>query len=306
MLPLDLTWDAPPECPSYADVVTELERITRVRPGREITSVRAKAKIERLEDGRYRLTLLTEREGQTGETDLDAASCPVLKRGVTLVLALTLGDGVDVVDEDVANTKPKPADRAADRKPEPPPPSPPSVALTPSPPPADRAVDGLRWSPWLAANGGWGLLREPSFGAQLGLGLGKRHWQTRFDATFWPPVAGARFQGVDASYFAFVGAVGACGRWPFAGWSFAGCATLQIGALHGASTGAFRDGAATAPWYAAAPSLVVTAPFYGPVAVRLEAAVAIAFDPPRFALRYAQDVYAVSRFVPALSLGLVW
>ena len=305
MLPLDLTWDAPPECPSYADVVTELERITRVKPGREITSVRAKAKIERLEDGRYRLMLLTEREGQTGETDLDAASCPVLKRGVTLVLALTLGDGVDVVDQDISDAKPAPSD-GADSKPTPKPPSPPTVPVAPSAPSADAAVDRFRWSPWLAGNGGWGLLREPSFGAQLGLAMGRRHWQTRLDATFWPPVAGARFQGVDSSYFAFVGAVGACGRWPFAGWSFAGCATLQIGAIHGAATGAFRDGAATAPWYAAAPSVVVTAPFYGPVALRVEAAVAIAFDPPHFAIQHAQDVYAVARFVPALSLGLVW
>ena len=78
MLPLDLTWDAPPECPSYAEVVTELERITRVKPGRDITSVRAQAQIERTPNGRYRLRLRTEREGQTGETDLDAASCPVL------------------------------------------------------------------------------------------------------------------------------------------------------------------------------------------------------------------------------------
>ncbi len=303
MLPLDLTWDAPPECPSYSDVVTELERITRVKPGREITSVRAKAKIERTEDGRYQLTLLTEREGQTGETDLDAASCPVLKRGVTLVLALTLGDGVDVVDEEVADARPKADDGA---KPAPKPLSPAALPAPPRAPSVDHAVDGFRWSPWLAANGGWGLLREPSFGAQLGLAVGERHWQSRLDATFWPPVAGARFQGVDSSYFAFVGAIGACGRWPLAGWSFAGCATLQIGAIHGTSTGAFRDGAASAPWYAAAPSVVVTAPFYGPVALRLEGAVAIAFKPPRFAIQYAEDVYTVSRFVPAVSLGLVW
>ena len=111
MLPLDLIWDAPTECPSYAEVVTELTRITRVKPGREVVPVRAQAKIDRLPDGRYRLRLLTEREGQSGETDLDATSCPVLKRGVTLVLALTLGDGVDVVDEPAAAEPPpkKPA-----------------------------------------------------------------------------------------------------------------------------------------------------------------------------------------------------
>ncbi|HEX2873249.1 MAG TPA: hypothetical protein VHP33_18450 [Polyangiaceae bacterium] len=298
MLPLDLIWDAPTECPSYAEVVTELERITRVKPGREITPVRAQATIERTPSGRYRLRLLTEREGQTGETELDANSCPVLKRGVTLVLALTLGDGVDVVDEPAA--------------PEPPPkpPEAPPVEEKPTPPPAKIPTpvrepdEALRFSPWLAASGAWGLVRKPSFGPQLGLALGKARWQARADVTFWPPVDGARYQSIDSSYLAFIGAVGACARALPSGWSLAACGTFQVGAIHGSSSGAFRDGSATAPWYAVAPSLVVTAP--APIAVRLEASLGIAFEPPRFAIQYADDVYTVSRFVPAVSIGLSW
>ena len=300
MLPLDLVWDAPTECPSYAEVVTELERITRVKPGREITPVRAQAKIERTPDGRYRLRLLTEREGQSGETDLDATSCPVLKRGVTLVLALTLGDGVDVVDEPAA--------------PEPPskPPESPPATEKPSPPAAKPSarVDSaehdarLRFSPWLAASGAWGLVRKPSFGPQLGLAVGKARWQARADVTFWPPVDGARYQNIDSSYLAFIGAVGACARALPSGWSLAACGTVQVGVIRGSSSGAFRDGSATAPWYAVAPSVVVTAP--APIAVRLEASLAIAFEPPRFAIQYADDVYTVSRFVPAVSIGLSW
>jgi hypothetical protein len=304
VLPLDLTWDAPPECPSYGEVVTELERITRVKPGREITPVRAQAKIERTADGRYRLVLLTEREGQTGETDLDATSCPVLKRGVTLVLALTLGEGVDVVDE-AADTSVKPGTNS-DRGPVASPRSvvEPRVAVAPPP---GAGAERLGFSPWLAASSAWGLLRKPSFGPQLGLALGlpKAHWQARADVTFWPPVAGERFQNIASSYLAFVGAVGACalGAVP-SRWSLAGCATLQVGVIHGSSEGALHDGSATAPWYAAAPSIVVTAP--SPLAVRLEASLAIAFAPPRFAIQYAQDVYTVSRFVPALSIGVSW
>lgn len=299
MLPLDLIWDAPAECPSYAEVVTELERITRVKPGREITPVRAQAKIERTPDGRYRLRLLTEREGQSGETDLDATSCPVLKRGVTLVLALTLGDGVDVVDEPAAPEPPP-------KKPEAPPveqkPTPPRARLPPTPG-SDRNA-ALRFSPWLAASGAWGLVKKPSFGPQLGLAVGKARWQARADVTFWPPVDGARYQSVDSSYLAFIGAVGACARALPSGWSLAACGTFQVGAIHGSSSGAFRDGSATAPWYAVAPSFVVTAP--APIAVRLEASLAIAFEPPRFAIQYADDVYTVSRFVPAVSIGLSW
>lgn len=300
MLPLDLVWDAPTECPSYAEVVTELERITRVKPGREVTPVRAQAKIERTPDGRYRLRLLTEREGQTGETDLDASSCPVLKRGVTLVLALTLGDGVDVVDEPAAPEPPP-------KQPESPPvakkPAPPAVTPPASVAPAEQSAQ-LRFSPWLAASGAWGFVEKPSFGPQLGLAVGKARWQARADITFWPPVDGARYQNIDSSYLAFVGAFGACARTLPSGWSLAACGTFQVGVIHGASNGAFRDGSATAPWYAVAPSVVVTAP--APVAVRLEAGLAIAFEPPRFAIQYADDVYTVSRFVPAVSIGLSW
>jgi hypothetical protein len=299
LLPLDLIWDAPTECPSYAEVVTELERITRVKPGREITPVRAQATIERTPDGRYRLRLLTEREGQTGETDLDATSCPVLKRGVTLVLALTLGDGVDVVDEPATPEPPpkKPEAPAVEKKPPPPPVTAPTTS-------ASERNTALRFSPWLAASGAWGLVKKPSFGPQLGLAVGKARWQARADVTFWPPVDGARYQNVDSSYLAFVGAVGACARALPSGWSLAACGTFQVGVIRGSSSGAFRDGSATAPWYAVAPSFVVTAP--APVAVRLEASLAIAFEPPRFAIRYADDVYTVSRFVPAVSIGLSW
>ena len=303
MLPLDLTWDAPAECPSYGEVVSELERITRVRPGREVTPVRAQAKIERTPDGRYRLRLLTERAGQSGETDLDATSCPVLKRGVTLVLALTLGDGVDVVDEAESTKAEAPQPDTKADKPTPPKPAP---VAPPRSPPASTGPErrALRFSPWLAASGAWGLLSKPSFGPQLGIALGKQHWQARFDVTFWPPVAGARYQNIESSYLAFVGALGGCARVMPEGWSLAGCAGLQIGAIHGSSQGAFRDGSATAPWYAVAPSVVVTAP--APVAVRVEASLAVAFDPPRFAIQYAQDVYTVSRFVPTLSVGFAW
>jgi hypothetical protein len=301
LLPLDLTWDAPPECPSYTEVVTELERITRVKPGRDLTSVRAQAQIERTPNGRYRLRLRTEREGQTGETDLEAASCPVLKRGVTLVLALTLGDGVDVVDDSAPDTSAKPgAPPAPPRKPEPPLTAPPFVTGR------DPSPDHASWrvSPWIAANGALGLVPKPSLGPQIGVSLGKGHWQTRIDATFWPLVAGARFQNVDSSYLAFVGALGGCARTVAPGWSFAGCAALQVGAIHGSSEGALHDGSATAPWYAVAPSVVVAGSRSFPV--RVEASLAIAFDPPRFAIQYAGDVYTVSRFVPALSVGVVW
>ncbi|HEX3775336.1 MAG TPA: hypothetical protein VHV51_12780, partial [Polyangiaceae bacterium] len=83
-LPVELAWDAPAECPSQSEVMSELSRITRVKPGRVVTAIRAQAQIARTSDGHYKLSLRTEREDQTGDTELEATSCSVLKRGVTL------------------------------------------------------------------------------------------------------------------------------------------------------------------------------------------------------------------------------
>ncbi|HEY1535074.1 MAG TPA: hypothetical protein VGF76_13700, partial [Polyangiaceae bacterium] len=116
-LAIDLSWAAPAECPTHDDVMAELARITRVKPGRLVASIRAEAVIERGSDGRYQLRLRTQREDQTGETELDATSCAALERGVTLILALALGDGVDVVDE-------KSASPETPSRPPPPPPVP--------------------------------------------------------------------------------------------------------------------------------------------------------------------------------------
>jgi hypothetical protein len=299
-LPIDLSWDAPAECPTHDDVMAELERITRVKPGRVVTSIRAQATIEKVSDGRYKLRLHTQREDQTGETDLDATSCAALERGVTLVLALALGDGVDVVDEKSAAPDTAPPAAPEPAKPPPAPPKPP-----PAPPAAPRERRAaLRWAPWLAAAGSYGLIGKPALGGQIGLELGQEHWQTNARVTLWPVGSADPVQGIDSSFFALVGGFAGCGRVPLAAWALSACANLEVGAIRGSARGAVQNNAATAPWYAAGPSLVLNAPLYGRTKLRLEAGLSVGFDPPHFAIRGLRDVYVVSRFVPAASLGV--
>jgi hypothetical protein len=306
-LPVKLAWDAPVECPTKSDVLGELERIARVRSGRVLPSISAEAKIERTDDGRYRLELRTEREGRRGVTELDASNCVSMKRGVTLILALALGDGVEVVDEKVAAPSPAVNDRD--------PSSPAPLAVeTPRTISAPEHREGdemyrrksMRWSPWIGAVGAWGLLAQPSIGNRAGVALGQLRWEAVADVTFWPPVSGARVQSIDASFWAVVGAIGACGRAPIGEWSVAACAAFEAGAIRGRSLGAFRDGSATAPWYAARPSLVLTGPIYGLLKLRAEADLSIAPVPPRFAIESLGDVYVVARYVPAVFLGLAF
>jgi hypothetical protein len=310
-LPVELSWDAPVECPSRSEVMAELGRITRVKPGRVVTPISAQAKIERMADGHYKLRLTTQREDQTGDTDLEAATCPVLKRGVTLVLALALGDGVDLVDE---------------KTPPPAPPAAPEVGAAPAPParagspkpaatatPADtreRALttpgESLHWSPWLAAAGAWGLVGKPSLGGRFGLTVHQTHWAAFSHVTLWPRESAPQVEGVAASFSALSAALGGCVRGPFAAWSLSACASFELGAIRGTSQGAFQDGSASAPWYAVGPSLVLIAPIYGSIALRAEAGLSIALDPPHFALHSFGDVYDVSRFVPVASLGIAF
>jgi hypothetical protein len=282
--------------------MAELLRITRVQPGRVVTPIRAQAAIEVANVGRYKLRLHTQREDQTGETDLDAASCAALSRGVTLVLALALGDGVDVIDEKSAAPDNAP--------PTPPEPAPPPAPFKPSPEPAPSSVPPreehavLRWAPWLAGAASYGLIARPALGGQVGLALGREHWQANARVTLWPRGSADPVQGIDSSFFALIGGLAGCGRVPLAAWALSVCANLELGAVRGRARGALQNNAATAPWYAAGPSLVLNAPLYGRMKLRLEAGLSVGFDPPHFAIRGLRDVYVVSRFVPAASLGV--
>jgi hypothetical protein len=316
-LPVDLTWDAPPECPTQSDVLTELARITRVKSGRVVTRVSAQAKIERANNGRYELHLRTERQDQTGDTDLDAATCSVLKRGVTLVLALALGDGVDLID-DKAEATAEPGDAvptaASPTAPLAAPPitprAPQQKMTTPLDGSSERANAAARalvhWAPWVGAAGASGLVGKPSLGAQLGLTLAERHWAAFAHSDAWPSESTHDTAGVAAKYRAFFGSLGGCLRAPLGAASLAGCAHFDLGVVHGSSSGAFQDGSATAPFYAVGPSLVFLAPLAGPLQLRVEAGADVSLDPPHFALRSFGEVYAVARVVPLLSVGVAF
>ena len=210
--------------------MAELARITRVKPGRAVTPIRAQAKIERASESRYRLQLRTQREDQTGDTDLDATTCPVLKRGVTLVLALALGDGVDLVDE-----KAPPQDDTPARPAVLPAHPPQGVPVAPKPVLPRAPALGLRVAPWLAASGAWGQTAKPAFGPQIGLEWGQTHWHALALVSLYPARAADTVQGVDAAYGALTAALGGCARAPFGAWALAGCASFEIGGIRGSA-----------------------------------------------------------------------
>src|SRR5262249_52006982 len=160
---------------------------------------------------------------------------------------LALGDGVEMIDD-----KPSPA--ATEPEPAPPRPAPePPDALARPQRDAETQRSSWRWSPWIGAASAWGLLAEPSVGNRMGLAFGKLCWEAVADVTFWPTVSGARLDAIDASFLAVIGALGACARAPLGPSSIAACASFEAGVIRGKSLGAWRDGSATAPWYAVRP-----------------------------------------------------
>lgn len=110
-----LSWSAPAGCPTQADVEADVAR----RLGRSLASdgsaLKADAAIESTEGG-YRLTLVTELDGESGTRVLDAQRCDELASAASVIVALLADPHADAT--------PAPAPK---------PPAPPQPEPTPKP-----------------------------------------------------------------------------------------------------------------------------------------------------------------------------
>ncbi|MEA2752101.1 MAG: hypothetical protein QOI41_6244 [Myxococcales bacterium] len=134
-LPIDLSWQAPPECPEASAIVQRVEQIL-AGPPPSSTIVTATAIVERLPSGRFSLTLAI-RTGNVEETrTVDAASCVAVAQVTAVVIALAMDPSrpheTDGGETHIDASAPSPSAPS----PSPPSPSPPS----PSPPAAPRAT----------------------------------------------------------------------------------------------------------------------------------------------------------------------
>jgi hypothetical protein len=85
---VDLTWDAPPECPSAASIEAEIARFSAARPSGQ--PWRASALIVRRGESSWTMHLVTEVEGRRDERDFDATSCAELAATAAVVLAIAV------------------------------------------------------------------------------------------------------------------------------------------------------------------------------------------------------------------------
>jgi hypothetical protein len=301
-LPLELSWQAPAECPVEAAVHAELSRIVRARPGRALRPLAANVVIRQAADG-YHAALHTEHEGLEGERDLRAQDCATLARSVTLVLALAFGPDAEVEPE--ANNSAAPPTVTA--------PATATVVTTPpekaaAEPEAQEAEDDsddardLRVGVLLG--GGVEALLFPSASPQLQAGVALQlspDLSAQLRVTALPAVSKTVAGDARASFDALAASALGCAR---LAWLVSACAGARIAALRARGFELDVDDSAVAPWYALLATLGATWPSTGPLRLGLEGALGVSLARPRFAVKELGTVHRVPLLAPELSVML--
>lgn len=303
-LPLELDWQAPPECYSAEMIRAELARIASVRPGRTPVKLSAHGRIERVGE-QYRLVIQLTRDGHTFERRLASSECRALGREVTLLVALSFGEGVELLPEDASRGEAEPEPS----KPEAPPPKPPAPAA-PEATGAQEATHsaksaGFRAGAFVGGGALFGAFPALAARAFAGADLGwHRAWLSpRIDLI--APVNDALERGVDTRYDGLGGGLSLCLGQPALESMFALCATGGATAVRGRSWGATESGSSVAAWYTGGPAVSVAWPERGSIGVRLEAALLISLNRPRFVVEGLGQAHQMSLLTPSLSLGVL-
>lgn len=159
--PLELEWNAPPECPDGATVKSSVLRLAGVN-ARDSRHLKARASIQPAAGTGWTLALTTELDGVAGERTLSGISCRSLGDAAVLVLAL-------ILNPEVARTTPPPTVDAA----------PTSARIAEATPargsrPEDQHPP-LSWSLGVHAGLQAGVLKAvgPAFALSLAAGLGR-------------------------------------------------------------------------------------------------------------------------------------
>jgi hypothetical protein len=120
-----------------------------------------------------------------------------------------------------------------------------------------------------------------------------------------PGVDQALPRGVRARYDGFGGSLAGCVGVPPLDAMVGACVAFEAIALRGRSSGASEAGESVAPSFAAVPALRWQWPARGFVALRLEAALHVALNAPRFVVVGLEEAYRVSRFSPSVGAAFL-
>lgn len=174
-LPIELRWQAPPECPQKEKVLARIRALLgSTRPS--APAIEAQGDIE-LRDGSFELRLVTEQEGRRGERQVRSAQCEDLAGVAAVALTLLLTSNA-AEDPDYSATPPTPAPAPT---PAPTPvPAPAATTNEPAAPSEEDEGHGVRVllsAPEFTL--GFGSLPRPTVGWGGGVGVEGSWWSLR-------------------------------------------------------------------------------------------------------------------------------
>lgn len=273
--PADLSWEAPAECPSIADVRPRIDSLER-----EAAKLTVHGRIEHRGD-HYTLNLDVTTRGESGSRTLEDASCSALVDAAMVVLELSLAPKEDLPKQD---------------------PTPPRAPV-PAPLPQEPLP---RLTIGAALTGDVGTLSRPALGV-LGSGALRlhRHVGVEILATYLPPVT-ATVGSVGVSVQTFAASTLGCYLTSpeDAPIVFGACAGITLGGAFGTGEGA-RNGSTSGSGWLVAPLIAshVRLHIAGPIGMTLGVTAALPLERPRFVMTGAGALHEVGSITGSAYLG---
>lgn len=183
---VELTWDAPPECPDAAAILRQVDEYAAQSD--TPTHVQAEGRIAREQDDAYALELtLRDAEGEHLRRIVHP-SCEPLGRATALMVAVAM-DPIAVVETVAPRTEPDPLPEPK-LEPEPVPEPEPVTVFEPEPPPPRPKPRRRSATPRLAlraeAQLGVGIVPGPlAVGFGGAVGLFGRSWRAELEGAYW-------------------------------------------------------------------------------------------------------------------------
>lgn len=329
-----LTWQAPPGCPSQADVSAEIANmLSTTRARADVPPVRVRASV-RARGARFELRLWTEQAGQSGQRLLQTPDCAALPRTVSLLLGLMLGraDG-DEIDRTLPEASHAEASSAASNSAETSNAEPsnaeprnaePSDESEATPPPASTAAQAsvdaqasreaataaaIGWA--LHAGGGAQAAALPRLGwvGTLGADILFSPVRVSLLALAWPTAHGPAHRDVESARARVSGlglAALACRDTPIAPLSLSLCAGGQLAWLRARADGdQIVPSSAVAPWPGLRAAVELTWPHDSPLRLRLSLDGVLSLGRPRFIIDGLPTLHRVPILAPSARLSLV-
>lgn len=225
-LPIELTWNAPPECPQQ-DAVLSRARSLLGNKAPKLDLVHADGTIEKRDDG-FELTLSIDEGGKGGERKVWARQCDELSGAAAIALVLLLTTGETQPDDGAV----------APQAPPPPPEPPPPKDERPPPSTPARSWRLLAAAPQLAV--GIGPLPKPSLGVGFGVGFAGRAWSVRLLGQWFSKQAvAAPVQPYGADVKRAAAGLWACWDLHHDDWSLSPCVEASAARLQATGYGPF-------------------------------------------------------------------